>query len=198
MATGKKLRQFVVAEAKDEEVGAVAVWTAVLSPDGRVLVLKHTDEVTLWETATGKQLHRIKDNGECCQFAFSPDGKMLALLTMGFTLRFHRCEVATGKDVQHLLLNREGDALLKMRGDRAPRCLVWSPDGRLLATTDDDGTIYLLEAATGEERGQLRGHQGPLHALAFSADGKRLLSASADRTALVWDVRQGLRTLRER
>ena len=120
MATGKKLRQFVVAEAKDEEVGAVAVWTAVLSPDGRVLVLKHTDEVTLWETATGKQLHRIKDNGECCQFAFSPDGKMLALLTMGFTLRFHRCEVATGKDVQHLLLNREGDALLKMRGDRAP------------------------------------------------------------------------------
>lgn len=123
---------------------------------------------------------------------------MLAWFTMEFTLRFHRCDVATGKDVRHLLLNREGDALLKMQGDRAPRCLAWSPDGRLLATADDDGTICLLDTATNEERGQLRGHQAPLRALVFSPDGKRLLSASADRTALVWDVRQGLRTPHQR
>jgi len=150
------------------------ICTAALSPDGRVLALKHTEEVTLWETTMGKRLHRIKDNdnGECPQIAFSPDGKTLAWFTMGSTLRFHLCEVATGKDIVHLLLNREGDHLLKMKGDRSPGCIVWSPAGGLLATADDDGTIYLLDAATGEERGQFRGHRGPIRPLAFSADGK--------------------------
>jgi WD40 repeat protein len=55
------------------------------------------------------------------------------------------------------------------------------------------GKIGLLDAATSAKRAQLRGHRGAILSLAFSADGTRLLSASADRTAFVWDVPQGLR-----
>jgi hypothetical protein len=42
--------------------------------------------------------------------------------------------------------------------------------------------------ASGQERGQLVGHQGQIQALAYSPDGKRLASASADTTALIWNV----------
>ena len=44
----------------------------------------------------------------------------------------------------------------------------------------------------------LRGHSGPVNAVAFSPDGKRLATASGDQTAKVWDAESGkeLRTLR--
>jgi hypothetical protein len=45
-----------------------------------------------------------------------------------------------------------------------------------------------LDVATGRERHRLEGHRHHVVSLAFSADGKRLLSGSQDTTALVWDV----------
>ncbi len=69
------------------------------------------------------------------------------------------------------------------------RQLVFSPDGKMLATGHADGTIHLLEVATRQERRCFRGHRGEITALAFTPDGKRLISGSKDTTALVWDVR---------
>ena len=42
--------------------------------------------------------------------------------------------------------------------------------------------------ATQQELGRVKAHRGSISALAFSPDGQRLLSASEDATALVWDV----------
>ncbi len=63
-----------------------------------------------------------------------------------------------------------------------------SPDGRLLALAGADGSIPVLDAFTGKELAHFRGHTGVVNALAFAPDGKTLVSASADTTALVWDV----------
>jgi WD40 repeat protein len=70
---------------------------------------------------------------------------------------------------------------------------VLSPDGRLVALIGPDNAIVIREVATGGERMRLTGDQGPLHALAFSADSTRLLSLGADTTALVWEL-TGART----
>ena len=51
-----------------------------------------------------------------------------------------------------------------------------SPDGRTLATGDEDGTIRLRDPETGRVRMTLRGHQLPVQLLAFSPDGRRLVS----------------------
>jgi WD40 repeat protein len=44
------------------------------------------------------------------------------------------------------------------------------------------------DAATAKEIAVLRGHEGPVTSAAFSPDGTRIVTASWDRTARVWDV----------
>jgi hypothetical protein len=72
--------------------------------------------------------------------------------------------------------------------------VAFSPSGAMLATAEQPATskggesITLWEVATGEVRFRLAGHQGNVNCLAFSNDGRRLVSGSTDTTALIWDV----------
>ena len=57
----------------------------------------------------------------------------------------------------------------------------YSPDGAEIATAEDN-KIKLRDAQTGTVALTLTGHTGRINSLAFSADGRQLLSASHDRT----------------
>jgi WD40 repeat protein len=72
--------------------------------------------------------------------------------------------------------------------------LAFSPDGRVLATGADDGSIGIWDVPTRTLRETFSGHAAGVNALSFSPDGATLYSGSADGSVFVWDVR-GLRRL---
>ena len=57
--------------------------------------------------------------------------------------------------------------------------VVFSPDGKSLATATATKTVQLWDAATGEERAKLKGAPGRTTGIAFSPDGRRVLAFGA-------------------
>lgn len=63
----------------------------------------------------------------------------------------------------------------------------------MLASAADGPEVQLWEVATGRKALTLTGHTGTVGHLAFSPDGRRLVSSARDTTLLVWDLTLGSR-----
>jgi WD40 repeat protein/serine/threonine protein kinase len=105
---------------------------------------------------------------------FSPDVRELVTRSSGGTIVF---SAATGAELR--------------RGNVVSDIAVTSPDGKRLAAGSQDNTARVWDASTGKTIVTLRGHQGPVRAVAFSANGAMLATGSDDQTARVWDAASG-------
>lgn len=65
--------------------------------------------------------------------------------------------------------------------------VCFSPDGQLLATTTDDGTVQLWNLF-GQQLAEWKGHQGKVYEGCFSPDGQCLATAGRDGTAKLWNL----------
>jgi WD40 repeat protein len=79
---------------------------------------------------------------------------------------------------------------VQLSGHYGPiRSVVFSVDGKRIASGSDDKTIRVCDAATGQTvAGPFKGHTGPVSSVAFSADGKFIASGSLDATIRVWNL----------
>ena len=125
--------------------------------------------------------------------ALSPDGRILATGT-DYTRRpagtlnvaIHLWELASGQEAVRLEGLREREGIYN---------LAYSPDGRYLVACCNrspgkprDQMIRIWDVVTGQELRRFTGHLAPAWSAAFTADGRSVISAGADGTALVWDV----------
>ncbi|MBD2205099.1 WD40 repeat domain-containing protein, partial [Calothrix sp. FACHB-168] len=69
--------------------------------------------------------------------------------------------------------------------------VAFSPDGKLLATGEEDGRVRLWNAITGKELLTLIGHDSSVNSVAWSGDNLTLASGSRDNTVKLWDVQTG-------
>ena len=95
-------------------------------------------------------------------------------------------------------LARPQQAPRRLPGLHVSADLAVSPDGGLVASTSESGVVRLFDPLKGELLEILHGHMNGAFGLAFSPDGRRLISTSNGREAVkLWDVgtRQELLTL---
>jgi WD40 repeat protein/DNA-binding SARP family transcriptional activator len=90
------------------------------------------------------------------------------------------------------LVVRDAASLLPTRQFAVPRAAAGalSPDGRLAALGGSDGTVRLVDLATGRVRATRVRHDAAVTALRFGPGGRRLLSADAGGAVIAWDSRR--------
>jgi WD40 repeat protein len=176
-----------------------------LSPDGKLFAAagRARNGIQIWQTTTGKPERLIAlGTNAVLALAFSGESKYLAAGGQAAPEANPALQNVPGMGADQALgalnLWRTGDGKLARRfpvarGTRDNRfvgCVEFAPDGRSLATGEGSrtGLVTVYEVATGKVRRQLPGHLDAVTAVAFSADGSRLVSGSLDLTALVWDL----------
>ncbi|MEG4817816.1 WD40 domain-containing protein [Microcoleus sp. K5-D4] len=96
---------------------------------------------------------------------------------------------ATLRHVNFAEANLANSAFTKIFG--SVRSVIFSPDGKLLATGDSDSVVRLWEASSGREILTCKGHTNVVQSVAFSPDGEILASGSYDKIIKLWDVNTG-------
>jgi small GTP-binding protein len=69
--------------------------------------------------------------------------------------------------------------------------IVWSHDGKLLASISHDGTARIWDAGNGEQINSIFAHSGGAWTIEFSPDSKMIVTGGNDKKVKLWDVLSG-------
>lgn len=160
------------------------VFSAAFSPDGNQLATIGDDgTVILWDAMTGKEIRRLpgtttpSDIYTEQRIVYSPDGTLLAAPDSN-QLKLY--DPVSGELIS-TLVGHEQDIV----------SLIFSRDGRYLATGSLDASVRIWEVRTGKLIHVLSGHAAEVGGLAFTPDGRFLISSSEDGMLIVWDANTG-------
>ena len=152
------------------------------SPSGLIIAAAHSDwTIRLWDVSTSNLTSPSTLRGHTAEIhavEYSPDGKRIASGSADKTIRIWDPHATT--DSKKLI------AILPYRD--SVRSIAFSPDSRMLAGGSDDGVIQVWNADTGDRIYEFKEHTDSVQAVHFSRNRTELVSASLDRTAILWSL----------
>jgi WD40 repeat protein len=195
------------------------VEAAVFSPTGKYVVTRSQDaSIRLWDASTARQVNDFHAAGPLIP-ALSPDStrlafadsegvvrlwdvsqkKELAILstdnvamkTIIFSPDSNRILTRNAADEVSLWDAKLGRYLSRLWSKNTIYAITFSPDGARILI-GDGAAIFFWNAATGSELSVSIKLPRPLRFAAFSPDGNRVVTASLDNVARIWDTHSGL------
>ncbi|MEO7924802.1 MAG: caspase family protein [Chitinophagaceae bacterium] len=153
------------------------------SPDSKKLVTASWDtQAIIWDVKTGKPVTSFGDHKEFINSAqFTPDNKQVITASSDNTVKIW--DARTGKSLYDLV-NQKNNSYSSAS---------ISPDGKKAVIVG--GTYFhpveLIDMATRKLLLTFSEDVYDVNSASFSPDGKRVITASEDRTAKLWDVETG-------
>lgn len=145
------------------------------SEDGRSLVsYDHNKMVVVWDVASGRKRFPLQ----------SPDNPIFA-----YTLIHGQVVTCKKNGLVQFCSLENGQEMRRIQTSFAAVAIALSHDGSLLVGADLRGDVQVITLATGKTS-FLKGNDGLLNGVAFSADDSRLI-ASHMQALNIWDVRSG-------
>lgn len=161
------------------------------SPDGKTIASASDDNtIILWDVTTQQSIGEplTEHTGPVNSVAFSPADKILASGSDDNSIMLWDVSTPTNPVILTKYSIEES-----LAGHLGPvNSLVFSSDGKLLASASDDNSIILWDITTSKPIGQpLTGHLSLISSITFSPENRILASASWDKTVILWDVATG-------
>jgi WD40 repeat protein len=138
--------------------------------------------VAIWELKTGRIIRRFSgDTKSAVTVTISPDKKFVASISRSIRI----WEISSGK-------------LVREFANLATNQMAMSPDWRWMAVDSSifQGTkllqvIKVADSVDGRVTKTLIGHTGDINKIAYSKDGRLIVSASDDKTVRLWEAQTG-------
>jgi WD40 repeat protein len=150
------------------------------SPDSKLLVLPG-ESIVLLDSSTGKELRKFADHqSKATRVLFSTDGKKVASL--------HE-----DQNILQFWQSATGKALFEIKApEKGPfRCMAIAPDGKSIATGNNDGNVWIWDIASARAVRHFKAHESTVTSVSYSADGKLLATVSAECGIALWDPSTG-------
>jgi WD40 repeat protein len=170
------------------------IFALAFSPDSKLIAAGGDGILNVWETETSRLLFKI--NGNADVLTFSPDGKLIAI--GGASGKIFLINATTGKIVKEKV-----QMTPDQNNPNSISTLAFSPDGNWLVSGEGSamgaflnprqpvgGRVLVWDTNTGQDISSLK-HDDEILSLAFSPNGKWIVSGSYDGTAKVWEAKTG-------